>query len=181
MPFLIIFIPTIDLGPDGNFGGLILLLIVANILLNLPIDVFSSWGMYRIAKRRGLRCPWLAWFPMVNLWMLGYIADHYQRKILGKKSGLRWLLSLWSVTSLVFIWSSSGSGTAAETMQYWLSQLYPLSFFIAVVGISCVYLALNRLYRSCRPVDCMEYTVLSVLLSFPTPYLILRCCKEILA
>lgn len=89
MSRLIIFIPAIDPGPNVNGsinGGVILFLLAINVLLNLPIDVLSSYGMYRIAKGNGVDHPWLAWIPLVNLWTLGCIADTY------RKGCLRWIL-----------------------------------------------------------------------------------------
>ena len=40
--------------------------------------VLLAWGLFTIAKRRGINKPWLAWIPVVNVWMLGCISDQYR-------------------------------------------------------------------------------------------------------
>ena len=40
-------------------------------LVSLAIYVFTALSLYTIAQRRGLHCPWLAWIPVANLWLMG--------------------------------------------------------------------------------------------------------------
>jgi hypothetical protein len=46
--------------------------------LGLIVYVLQAWALYTIAQRRGIQKPWLAWIPVVNVWILGSISDQYQ-------------------------------------------------------------------------------------------------------
>ena len=57
MSSLIIFLPAVDPGRDemgnlipGSFTAMILFLLVVNILLNLPVDILSSYAVFRIGR-----------------------------------------------------------------------------------------------------------------------------------
>ncbi len=39
--------------------------------------VLEAWVLYTIARRRWIQKPWLAWIPVVNMWILGSISDQY--------------------------------------------------------------------------------------------------------
>lgn len=39
--------------------------------------VLEAWALYTIAQRRWIKKPWLAWIPIVNMWILGSISDQY--------------------------------------------------------------------------------------------------------
>ena len=46
--------------------------------LGILVYILQSWALYTIAQRRGINKPWLAWIPMVNVWIIGSISDQYQ-------------------------------------------------------------------------------------------------------
>lgn len=57
--------------------------------------VLLAWGLFTIAKRRGINKPWLAWIPVVNVWMLGCISDQYRQVARGQvKSKRKAMLTL---------------------------------------------------------------------------------------
>lgn len=60
-------IPSGESFVDFNFNG-----------LGLIVYVLQAWALYTIAQRRGIQKPWLAWIPVVNVWILGSISDQYQ-------------------------------------------------------------------------------------------------------
>lgn len=65
-------------------------LVIGGLIL-LTFYIFSSIGIYTLAKRRGYYRPWLAWIPFARDYLLGGIADNIQfRK--GKNSYLRQIL-----------------------------------------------------------------------------------------
>lgn len=47
-------------------------------ILGLVAYVLQALALYTIAKRRGIKKPWLAWVPLVNVWILGSISDQYR-------------------------------------------------------------------------------------------------------
>ena len=46
-------------------------------VISIVFYIFSSIGLYTIAKRRGIPGAGWAWVPLGNLWILGSIADQY--------------------------------------------------------------------------------------------------------
>ena len=46
--------------------------------LGLLVYILQAWALYTIAERRGINKPWMAWIPVVNVWILGSISDQYQ-------------------------------------------------------------------------------------------------------
>ena len=48
-----------------------LLMALPSVLLGIASYVLSAVAIYVIARRRGLRKPWLAWVPVLNVWLLG--------------------------------------------------------------------------------------------------------------
>lgn len=51
--------------------------------------VLLAWGMYSIAKRRGINKPWLGWIPVANIWLLGCISDQYRQVARGQVKAKR--------------------------------------------------------------------------------------------
>ena len=63
--------------------------------LSIVSYVLLAWGMYTIAKRRGIHKHWLAWVPVANIWILGCISDQYRQVARGQvKSKRKALLTL---------------------------------------------------------------------------------------
>ena len=46
--------------------------------LGILAYILQALALYAIAKRRGIRKPWLAWVPFGNSWILGSLSDQYQ-------------------------------------------------------------------------------------------------------
>ena len=173
MSRLIVFIPAIDPGPsiDGSFdGGIFLFLLAVNVLLNLPIDIFSSYGMYCIAKVNGVNHPWIAWIPLANLWILGSIADTY------RKGCLRWILVGHQILT-VLLWLAVFRSTEFVLLAKLLSEGLLLIVVWTIVGIGVLYLALHRLYSMCLISNAELFTVLSIIFSLPTPFFIMHCAN----
>lgn len=57
------------------FGANLLLLFFGMIFFGLAIIayIFSSIGLYKIAQKRNLPYPWMAWVPLLRFYLLGLI------------------------------------------------------------------------------------------------------------
>ena len=55
------------------YMGIFFVIYLAMIGLGITGYVLQALGMYRIAERRGIHRPWLAWIPVANSWVLGSI------------------------------------------------------------------------------------------------------------
>ncbi len=86
---------------DFTVGGLAVL-----------VYILQALALYTIAKRRGINKPWLAWIPLVNVWILGSISDQYQyvvkRQVKNKRKvllGLNITISALAFVIVVgFVW-----------------------------------------------------------------------------
>ena len=171
---LLMLLPGLISGvPTGLFG------IVAYVLTALAI--------YSISCRRGLRNPWLAWIPVVNVWLLGSLSDQYQYVVKGEnKNKRKWLLVLnlakavltlsAAVLALVVAGGVIFSISDAEMMRSIngplmaiLGLVLPLS--AASVALCVIrYMALFDVYRSLDPANAVLYLVLSILFSPTEPF-----------
>lgn len=156
--------------------------IVSNLssLLSLAAYIFSSLAVYTIAQRRGINHAWMAWVPLVNVWILGSISDNYRLVAKGEKKNKRKVLL--AVNILIFVLALvasvtltvnlvlaiSGMSQGGDEMELVRSLLSGMAFFIPVIILSIVSLvvdamALYDLYTSCDPANNVLYLVLSLI------------------
>ena len=152
--------------------------------LTLVAYVFSALAIYTIAQRRGVRKPWLAWIPVVNVWILGSLSDQYRYVVKGEvKSKRKVLLSLSIINSvlsaaavirivvmLVSFITGSMRGMNENAMGRLLMEgvLTSLAISLPMLILSIVklvfeYMALYDLYTSCEPANNVLYLVLSLI------------------
>lgn len=179
---------------DGAFGvvmGIYLVFMLFALALSVVVYVLESVSFYTIAKRRGIRNPWLSWLPVGNLWIVGSISDQYQyvkhgkvknrRKILlGLNLGYLGITAIYMLLAFVqgFLAGATGSGVAGGMMIMW-----SLLFMLAMVAISItmtvfLYIALYDLYASCDPSNAVLYLLLSIFVSVTMPFFLFACRKK---
>lgn len=159
--------------------------------------VLQSAGFYAIAKRRGIKRPWLSWLPVGNLWILGSISDQYQYVTKGRVKNKRkalLVLGILMAVACVVMYALFGAflvqalayddsmlavdhtamfnmmGTALGMMAT-LFVLSGLSIAVAVIQ----YIALNDLYRSCDPGNSVLYLLLSIFVNITLPVFVFIC------
>lgn len=75
--------------------------------LGLIVYILQALALYTIAKRREIKKPWLAWIPMVNVWILGSVSDQYQyvvkHQVKNKRKVLLGLNIAMAVTSFIVL------------------------------------------------------------------------------
>ena len=185
MQSLVIFLPTIDPAVNANgeiikdsVDSLLWFVLWVNILLNIPIDPISSYGMYRIAYWRGIMRPWLAWIPIANLWILGNIADQCYRETHDRQGKMRWFMLTYQII-IVLLFLAWRGFTPVAVLLGWMAK-YALLFLVVLI-ITCIvatFIALHRLFASYHKNICGIFTALCVLFSIPTPFLILHCAQK---
>lgn len=179
-------------------GFLTMYLIIWLLLMGFSIVtyVFSSLGTYTIAKRRELNHPWMAWVPVLNMWILGSISDQYRYVTQGKvRNKRKWLVGLQAayfavmlIFYVVMLLLTAGmvSDTVGGVMQISDAVGIVIAFFsvwLVLVGIiiaMCVvrYMALYDLYKSCMPDNAVLFLVLSILVSMTEPFFLFACRKK---
>lgn len=165
-----------------------LVMLIPSLLMGIPTGVLglaayvlSALAINTIARRRGLRKPWLAWIPVVNAWLLGSLSDQYQYVTRREdKSKRKWLLglsmvqlALWAavvvlaivVAATVLFGGYRGTVSLAGVLgpaMGLLSVLLPLAAVI-IARFVIRYMALYDVFKSLDPDNCVLYLVLSIL------------------
>ena len=171
----------------GNFGGIVA----------IASYVFCALALYTIAQRREIKKAWLAWVPVLNVWILGSISDQYRYVVKGEiRSKRKVLLTLniinfilgWAavikviVTIVMFAFGRIDLNNEMEVIRLALSSLV---WFIpvAILGIvSLIFriMALYDVYTSCDPANNVLYLVLSLIpaINQVTQPLFLFLCRD---
>lgn len=173
--------------PFGNlfstvFGAVFGIGILIGAAMNIAAYVMQSYGIYTIAKRRGLNHPWLAWLPIGCEWLVGSVSDQYQyvvreqvksrRKVMLVSSVICHILQVAIVVLAVFLASKILS--AADSIQAGLivtsllgefaSLLFALITMLVVYITLLVfwYMSLYDLFCSCDPGNATACLILSI-------------------
>ena len=68
--------------------------------VSLVFFVLGAWGLYTLAKRRGIQKAWLAWIPIADLYVLGSISNQFRKSFPFRKTVFRFALVLLAVLSV---------------------------------------------------------------------------------
>lgn len=136
--------------------------------LSLLVYILQALALYTIAKRRGINKPWLAWIPLVNVWILGSVSDQYQYVVKGQVKNKRKALLGLNIAiaaiaaivvtavmglflSLLFsamdadIWTSFSEETMEillSNLMYYLSSNFGLLILLSILAIPLSVLAI---------------------------------------
>lgn len=163
---------------------------VISLLFGILGYVLGSIGLYAIAKRRCIAHPWMAWVPLVNVWILGSVSDQYRyvtkgqvkskRKVMLVLEIIVYVLSIViavvSIKAIIEIVDTSYVGTEEEVIAAVLSSLLSLLGLIfagaavAVPRMVFHYMAMYDLYTSVNPPYNVVFLVLSIFFNFLEPF-----------
>lgn len=162
-----------------------LISLVPSLVISLLSYVLTALAIYTIAKRRGLNKPWLAWIPVVDVWLLGSLSDQYQYVVRGRNRSKRKSLLVLGILSFVLgiaviILAISLLTQLVLAAMQGVSEEYLLDLIMgpllsmlglclpmAGIGIAYTilyYMALYDVYKSLDPSNCVLYLVLSILI-----------------
>ena len=162
---------------------------IPTMLFGLAGYVLSAVAVYSISRRRGLNKPWLAWIPVVNVWLLGSLSDQYQYVVNRRNHAKRKLLlvlgivmNLLTVVVAVLAISMAGPVLFADFGPghgMWAGLMgqaagiagaaLPLAG-VAIAYAVLRYMALYDLYKSMDPANCVLFLVLSICLTVTEPF-----------
>ncbi|MBQ4327922.1 MAG: hypothetical protein IJC32_05870 [Clostridia bacterium] len=161
--------------------GIILLISCA---ISIAIYLFQAIGLYKMGKRLNISAPALAFFPVVNLYVLGRVA---QEPVDGKKRlPYGWILLGLNVgTSLISLSSIMGTVRAIiqfgersdieDLLEAFVMSYMAKSFLSAAASIAYTvfyYIAIYYLFKNFNPENATLFTVLSIFFGFLTPFFI---------
>jgi len=179
---------------EGILGivlGVYLVIILLVMLFSLTCYILQSLGLYGVAKRRGIRRPWLAWLPVGNMWILGSISDQYQYVAKGKVRNTRkillvlvialYLLTTFSSVGVISMIVKAISGFSSGQLMATAvaaSGAQILTVVLAIVGAVFQYIAYYNLFKSSAPEDATLFLVLGIFFSVALPFFVFNCRKK---
>lgn len=188
----------------GAAAGMFVVMMVVYLLgfgISIAAYVLQSLGYYTIAQRRGIKHPWMAWVPLLNLWVLGSISDQYRyvargqirnrRKVLlGVAIGMAVCCVALFAAYIVMMFNMLSNIDMINTMvpEQMLSAMTGSFVTLGIVGfVSWVlailltvfqYVCLFDLYASCSPDNKVIFLVLSILINVTLPVFVFVCRKK---
>ena len=176
----------------GTFLVIMLVLLVVLWAYAIAAYVLHSLGLYKIAKRRGIHNPWLAWLPIGQSWILGNISDHFQHVTKAKQRKFRIVLAVmeavmyvWMVLYFVVVMGSAFSmafvaegGANAGAVFGFMGTAFLMVFLLMAIAVTYsvfAYLAYYDLFKSCKPDNAVLFLVLSIFVNVTLPFFIFAC------
>lgn len=157
-------------------------------ILNMLAYVFTALALYTMAEKRGIRNAWMAWVPVLNVWILGSLSDQYRYVVRGEVRNRRKVLLTLKVLSAtagtvavcVLAWIGVTMGLSGGS-DYWIMRRVtgPILSFVSllvpfaaakIAGAVFYYLALFDVYTSCDPDNRTLYIVLSIFFKLTVPF-----------
>lgn len=185
---------SFDYAYNGDGLGFLIFWILYGLFsggFGIALYVLRSYGVYSIAKNRGIRRAWFAWLPLVDQYMLGCISDQYRYvakgQVKNKRKVMLTLNILLGVLSVVFMvlyivllvgaiqgtmGAMNGNAVASRAMGIVLAIL---GCFLPTLGLGIAatvfrYMALYDLYTSCSPANNVLFLVLSIFFPVTEPF-----------
>lgn len=163
------------------FLGIVAAVLLLVLAVAAAIYVFKSIGFYSVAKRRGLRNPWLAWIPVAQYWIVGSLSDQYQYVVNGKVKNRRKVLLIVGAGSAVvscvlqvvrLVLFVTGSDEAALVGGA-VSLIAALAGFgLGIAATVFYYMSMYDLYTSFSPQNSVMFLVLSILFQITEPFFV---------
>lgn len=164
---------------------------IPSVFLTMLTYVLTAFGLYDMAKLRGIENPWLAWIPVANIWILGSLSDQYRYvargQICSKRKSLLILklmatalgLVMFSLVTAAVVRMLFGSVQGLSADLLLRQALHPslsalclvLPYFVVkLAGTVLSYIALYDVYTSCDPENSVLFLVFSILFGVTKPF-----------
>lgn len=131
--------------------------IIIGILIGAAFYVFYSFALYRLAEKRNIDLPWLAWIPIAQMYIVGKMIKSIK-------------ISTLEIPMLEVVLP------AAMLAFVLFRRITVLGFIISVVFYALLILSFYNLYKQYLPENAVAYTILSIFL-IPVPFLLLKLSK----
>lgn len=157
--------------------------------IGITTYVLTALGLYTMAQNRGIRSAWMAWFPVLDCWILGSLSDQYRYVVKGQiRSRRKVLLSLKivlailnavivvlaanAVASLIFAGGIANQFTMERVLRPSISAviLFAITVVLRIISTVFYYMSLYDIYHSCDPANSTLYLVFSILIQVTRPF-----------
>ncbi|MBR2453709.1 MAG: hypothetical protein IKB35_01765 [Clostridia bacterium] len=177
-------------------GFLVIGIYLVATAIGLADYIISSLAMFRIARKRGVSIPWLAWIPIAKEWTFGSIVDDFESEKGSKRKFRVILLALslvvLALTALMIIvmvayivyvaMVTYGSiiPTVGEEIALVISlyiAILPLAFVSTAYGVLYI-ICLHKLHENIYPEKSIKYAVVSFLVPLGLSICLLKNSKR---
>lgn len=141
----------------GVFAAAAIIGVVITAIIVIAFYLFFSFALYKLAQRRSMEMPWLAWIPIAQMYILGKMVKSMQ-------------ISTFEIPSLEVVLPV---GMLAFAL---LRGIPVLGFIISIAFYALLLLTFYNLYKQYLPEKATMYAVLSILV-VTVPFFILKIAK----
>lgn len=158
--------------------GIFLVIWLALLIFCIVSWVFSCLSLHKIAKRRGISKPWLAWIPIGNMWILGSISDQYELRVKAKATSHRKLMLILSVVTFAL---GIAYGVLSAAIQFGANVVgILLPAYLLYIGAAITLQVFTHiynydLYHSCKPERAVVFLVLGAIFPVCQPFFYFAC------
>ena len=180
------------------FGAVYGVMILISALISIAFYVLRSYGLYTVAKRRGLTNPWLIWIPVAGNWIIGSISDQYRYLVKEEIKSKRKLLlgfsvgnAVLNIIALIVAVVMAGTLIVSEDRmsdgEMAAAMMGPVLTVLILAGILSVtkiveyvlrQMCMYDLYRSCDPGNATAYLALGILFGILEPIFLVAVRKK---
>lgn len=172
--------------------GILLVAYLLIIVLGIASYIMNSVALQRIATRRQVPNPWLAWIPIAKSWLIGNISDEYDGRggIKRKWRVVLLTLSLISIAGIVagyiglVAWVAKMALQSEVMGEYAAGSigifvvLYLLILVAAIIASAqrfCQVICIYKIFESTVPEKSVKYLLLYLLVPMAGSFCLLRC------
>lgn len=130
---------------------------VIGAIIGIALYIFVAFSLFKLAQKRGVDMPWLAWIPIAQMYIIGKLVKTVK-------------ISTFEIPSLEIVLPV---GMLAYML---LSGIPVIGWLISLAYLILMLLTLNNLYKQYVPEQATLYTVLSIL-GIPIPFFFLKFSK----
>lgn len=175
-------------------GALLIILLLYLVIMGIGLAsyIMNALALHKIADRRQIPNPWMAWLPFASDWLIGSIVDDYDgRNGIKRKWRVTLLtLSLVSVIGVVVAYVGMVVGMLSLMFQYsdteppvgptlaFVGVIYIILIVFAIFATAksfCQAICIYKIFESTVPKKAVKYLLLYLLVPLAGPLCLLRC------
>lgn len=178
-------------------GVVLIMLLLYLVFMGIGIAsyIINALALYKIAQRRQIPNPWMAWLPFTSDWLIGSIVDDYDGRNGIKR---RWRVTLLTLSlisvigvivahigmligmfSLLFQYETAGITTFSILAFMILVYIIFIAFVIVATAKNfCQAICIYKIFESTVPEKAVKYLLLYLLVPLGGPICLLRCKEK---
>lgn len=163
---------------------------IISFIIGAALYIVQAMAVYNIAAERGLGREWFAFIPVLNVYLLGKIADDI-KGCDKKRTSYRFILlfavsviTVMAIVLLIVLLKADTGFINGENINGLITVLKVCGVIEAACGIAltvCYFVVYYIIYNDYTSGNAVLYTFLSIFLSFLIPFLLYSASKGISA